>query len=85
MEEELRVARDPGREVGGQRQSLVERVGVQRLRVTLRRRHRLYAGAGDVVEHVLRGQRPARRLRMRAQRERLLALGLELAHELRPD
>ena len=70
-EEELGVARDAGGEGGRQRQRLVERVGVQRLGVALRRRHRLDLGADDVVERVLRGQRPARRLAVGAQRQRL--------------
>ena len=43
--------------VGRQRERLVERIGVQRLRMALRRRHRLDAG-DDVVEHV-RAVRPA--------------------------
>src|SRR5258705_9281391 len=32
LQEQLRVARDPGREVGRQRQGLIKRIGVQRLR-----------------------------------------------------
>ncbi len=67
LEQQLGVAGDAGGEVGGQRQRLVERVGVQRLGVALGRGHRLDAGAGDVVEDVLRGQRPAGGLRMGAQ------------------
>ena len=55
LQQQLGVAGDAGREVGGQRQRLVEGVGVQRLGVPLGRGHRLDAGAGDVVE-----RRPAR-------------------------
>ena len=84
LEEQLGVAGDAGREVGRQRQRLVERVGVQRLGVALGRGHRLDAGAHDVVEHVLRGERPARGLAVRAQRQRLVVLRLELLDELRP-
>ena len=74
LEEQLRVAGDPGREVGRQRQGLVERVGVQRLGVAVRGGHRLDAGAGDVVVHVLGGQRPAGGLAVGAQRQRFRVL-----------
>ncbi|GAA3310010.1 hypothetical protein GCM10020295_75970 [Streptomyces cinereospinus] len=56
LDEQLGVAGDAGGEVGGQGEGLVEGVGVQRLGVALGGRQRLHAGAGDVVEHVLRGQ-----------------------------
>ena len=59
LEQQLGVAGDPGREVGRQRDRLVEGVGVQRLGVALGGGHRLDAGAADVVEDVLRGERPA--------------------------
>ena len=59
LEDELGVAGDPRRMVGRQRQRLVEGVGVQRLRVALRRGHRLDHRAHDVVVGVLRRQRPA--------------------------
>ena len=59
LQQQLGVAGDPGREVGRQRDRLVEGVGVQRLGVALGRGHRLDAGAADVVEDVLRGERPA--------------------------
>ena len=85
LQQQLGVAGDPGGEVGRQRERLVERVGVQRLGVALGRGHRLDAGAGHVVEHVLRGQRPARGLAVGAQRQRLGALRLELLHQLRPE
>ena len=39
----------------------------------------------DIVEHVLRGQRPARGLAMRAQRQRARILRLERLHQLGPD
>ena len=67
LQHQLGVAGDPGGEVGGQRQRLVQRVGVQRLGVPLGRRHGLDARAGDVVEGVLSGQRPAGGLRMCTQ------------------
>ena len=77
LQEELGVAGDARREVGRQRQRFVERVGVQRLGVALRCRHRLHRRAHHVVEHVLRGQRPARGLAVRAQRQRARIPGIE--------
>ena len=71
LQHQLGVAGDAGREVGGQGDGLVEGVGVQALGVALGGRHRLDAGAHDVVEDVLRGERPARGLAVGAQRERL--------------
>src|SRR5262249_1290556 len=79
------VAGDARGEVGRQRQRLVQRIGVQRLRAALRRRHRLDAGAGDIVEHVLGGKRPAGGLAMGAQRQRTGVARVELPHQLRPD
>ena len=84
FDEELRVARDAGGEVGRQGQRLVERVGVQRLRAAMGRGEGFDAGARDVVEHVLRGERPAARLAMRAQAHRLRVLRAEIPHEPRP-
>jgi hypothetical protein len=83
-QEQLGVAGDAGRERRRQRQRLVERVGVQRLSVSLRRRHRLDLGADDVVERILRRQRPARSLTMGAERQRLLRLGAEAGDDLGP-
>ena len=59
LQEQLRVAGDPRREIGRQRQRLVERIGVQRLGMALGRGHRLDRGAHHVVVDILRGQRPA--------------------------
>src|SRR5947209_8893725 len=53
--------------------------------MSLRRRHSLDAGAHDIVEYVLCGERPAARLAMRAQRQRLLRFRIEILDELRPD
>ena len=66
-EDQLRVARDARRELGRQRDRLVERVGVQALRAAEHRGHRLDGGAHDVVVRVLLGERHARRLAVRAQ------------------
>ena len=85
LQQQLGVAGDPGGEVGRQGQRLVEGVGVQRLGVPLGGGHRLEAGADDVVVDVLRGQRPARRLRVGAQRQRLRVLRAGLLHQLGPE
>ena len=84
LQQELGVAGDARREVGGQCQRLVEGVGVQRLGVALGRRHRLDAGAHDVGEHVLGGERPAGRLAVGAQRHRPRVARPERAHQLGP-
>ena len=57
---------------------------MQRLGMALCRRHRLDGGALHIVEYVLRGERPARRLAMGAQRQRARILGVERLHQLRP-
>ena len=84
LQEKLGVAGDARREGRRQRQRFVERVGVQRLRVALRRRHRLDLRAHDIVEQVLRRQRPAGGLAVRAQRQRLVRLRVEILDESRP-
>ena len=85
LQEQLGVAGDARGEVGRQRQRFVERIGVQRLGVALRRRHRFHRRAHHVVEDVLRGQRPARCLAMRAQRQRARVLRIERLQQLRPE
>ena len=85
MKEKLRVARDAGREFGRKRDRLVERVGVERLRVAENGGHRLDAGAGDVVERILLSEAPAGGLRVRAQRHRLGVFRIELPYNLRPE
>ena len=67
LQNDLRIARDPGGKIGWQGKSFVKRIGMKRLGLTLRRRHCLDRRAGDIVEHVLRRQRPARGLTVRAQ------------------
>ena len=59
LQEQLRVAGHPCRKVGRQRQSLVKRVGVERLSVPAHSSHRLHAGAYDVVVHIGGGETPA--------------------------
>ena len=58
LQQRLGVASDARGEVGRQRERLVERVGMQRQRVALRRSHSLGTCAGDVVEGILRSDRP---------------------------
>ncbi len=84
LQQQLGVAGDARREVGRQRKRLVERVGVQGLGVPLGGGHRLDAGARDVVERVLRGQRPPRGLRVGAQRQGLVVPRFELRDQLTP-
>ena len=48
-------------------------------------RHRLDAGADDVVVHVLRRQAPAAGLAVGAQRQALGVLGIELLDDLGPE
>ncbi len=52
--------------------------------MSLRSRHRLDIGADHVVEYVLRGERPARGLTMRAQRQRTRVLRIERLQQLGP-
>ena len=85
LEHQLGVAGDPGREVGPLGDGLVEGVGVQALGVPLGRRHRLDAGAHDVFEDVLRGERPASGLAVGAQRERLGVGGALVLDEAGPE
>ena len=85
LDDELGVAGDTRTEVGGQRDRLVESIGVQALREPLRRGHRLDAGADDVVVDVLSRERPATRLAVGAQAERLRVCGALLLHEARPE
>ena len=84
LQQQLGVACDAGGEVGGQRQRLVECVGVQRLGVTLGGGHRLDTGARHIVERILGGERPARGLRMSAQGQRFGALRPESGDQLAP-
>ena len=85
LQEQLRVAGDSGREIGRQRQRLVKRIGVQRLGMALGCGHRLDGGAHHVVVDVLRGQRPARGLAVRAQRQRARIFRVERLQQLGPE
>ena len=83
-EDQLRVARDARRELGRQRDRLVERVRVQALRAAEHRGQRLVRGAHDVVVRVLLGERHARRLAVRAQHQRSGLLRTFAPHDARP-
>ena len=84
LNHQLRVAGDAGGEVRRQRDRLVERVRMQRLRAAEHRGHGLDRRAHDVVVGILLGERPARRLAVRAQHHRLLMLRRELLHDPPP-
>ena len=82
----LRSECERRRRLGRQRQRLVERVGVQRLRAAESRGQRLDGRSDDVVVGLLRRERHAGRLRVEPQLPRSRILRLEpLAHHARPD
>ena len=84
LDDELRVARDAGGELGGQRNGFVEAVGVQALRAAEDGRHGLDGGAHHVVVRVLLGQAPAAGLAVRAQHQALGVPGVEALHDAAP-
>ena len=69
----LGAQRDLGGALGGQRERLVEAVGVQRLRAAADGGEALQRDAHDVVLRLLGGQRHAAGLRVEAQHQRLAA------------
>ena len=84
LDVDLRITGDTCREVGRQGDGLVQSVGVQRLGVSQGGAHGLDGGTCHVVERILLRKRPARGLRVGAQRQRLGVLGLELLDDLGP-
>lgn len=82
---ELRVARNACREIRRQSNRLIECVRMERLRVPEGCPHCLHRRARDVVERILRRQRPAGRLAVRTQRHRLVVLRVERLDDLRPE
>ena len=56
LQDDLRVARDPRRKIGRQRNRLVERIGMEALRPAEHRRHRLDRRADDIIIGVLLGE-----------------------------
>ena len=84
-EDLLRPERDPRGALARQRERLVERVRVDRLRAAAHRRERLDRHAHDVVLGLLGGERRAAGLRVEAKRGRPRVRRPEaLAHDLRP-
>ena len=82
----LRAQRQPHRVLGRQRQRLVVRVRVQRLRAAEHRRERLDRRPRDVDERLLPGQRHPRGLRVEAHQQRTLVAGaVGVAQLARPD
>ena len=84
LQVDLRVTRNTCREVGRKRDSLVQSVRVQRLRMTQSGTHSLDGRTCNVVEGILLRERPSRRLAVRTQRHRLGVLGVELLYDLSP-
>ncbi len=66
LQHQLRVARDAGAEIGGERDGFIKRIGVERLRAAQHCRHCLHRGADDVVVGVLFLQADAAGLAMGA-------------------
>ncbi len=66
----LRAQRQQRRSLRRQRQRLIEGIGVQRLAAAQHRRQRLHGDAHQVVVRLLRRQRRAGRLRVKAQHHR---------------
>ena len=85
LEIELGVAGDARGEVGGERNGLVESVGMQALGVPKGGGHAFDDGAGDVVVGVLFLEAPAGGLGMGAERQGLGILGTELVDGLGPE
>ena len=69
--------------LGRQRQRLVVAVGVQRLRAAEHRGQRLHRDAHDVVERLLRLERDAAGLRVKAQARARVARAEAVAHDAR--
>ena len=80
----LCIAGNARRKVGRQRYGFIQRIGVQRLRPTQGRGHRLNRRANDVVIGVLLLQRHARRLAMRAQHFGAFVLRAQIIHDAVP-
>ena len=83
-EDQLGVAGDARAEFRGQREGLVEGIGVQALGTAEHGAHRLEGRAHDVVVGVLSLQRHAGGLAVGAQHQRLGVLRAEFRHDPRP-
>ena len=81
----LRAQRDAGGLLGGQGESFVVGIGVQRLRAAENRSHGLNCGADNIVFGLLRGQRGPGGLSMKAQHPGTGIFGFEMfAHDASP-
>ena len=83
-EDELSVAGDPSREIGRERDCLVEAVGMERLGSAEHRSKRLDRGSDDIIVRVLLGQRHARSLAVGAKQLRLFGGCAEIGHDPGP-
>ena len=85
LQNQLSIARNSGGILGRQRNCLIQRVGVQRLRPAQHRRHRLIGGANDVVVGILFLQGHAGGLAMGPQHGGFRVLGLKFRHDAMPE
>ena len=84
LNDELGVAGNACRKLGGQRNGFVKAVGVQALRAAKHRSHGLDGGAHHVVVGVLLRQAPAARLAVGAQHQALRVLRVKALHDAAP-
>ena len=84
LDVDLGVTSDTSREVGRQGDSLIKRVGVQRLGVTQNGSHSLDTGTTYVIEWILLCETPTRSLRVGTQSQRLRILSAKALHNLSP-
>ena len=85
LQDQLGITRDAAGEFGGERNGLVEAVGMEALRAAQGRGQGLDGGADDVVVRVLLGERDARGLAMGAQHLGAGLLGAKPGHDLAPE
>ena len=84
LQHKLSITRNARREIGRQSQCFVKAIGVQRLRMALRRGHRFNTGADNIIVNILRRQAPARGLAMGAECQRFRIFRAKSLHELCP-
>ena len=80
----LGVTGNTCREIGRKRDGFVECVGMEALGMAESGAHSFDTGTTYIVERILFGERPARRLRVCAKRKRFGVLGVELLYNLCP-
>ena len=84
LDDELGVAGNARRKLGGQCDRLIKAVGVQRLGATKDGGHGFDRGTHDVVVRVLLGQTPATGLAVGAQHQALRIFGVKAFHDAAP-